>query len=481
MASSNDLFDMLNIQKKNSESPVPSSANSKKKQLTPKIPVPPMTGLQRELYSLLGDSLPPSVIHSNNIGTQFKTSFKMKTQGKPSPWTYAPFRPNEKSSFTLRHWVKGSKDLLDAESQVSMYSKFNIHYKIPQFDQQEFEKFMSEEDRKTYEFKEIQYLFDLCRLYDLKWIVILDRYDFEGKQRSVEDLKDMFYFVCRKYMQHIDPENKEILKFLDFPKEKEIERKQYLNRLLSRSSAEIAEEEALVIEAKRFEMAAKRTLAEREQLLRLLDSPTAVDDISIQQFLTSHGMTQFYNSLLADKSRKRKYDSVAENPWVKQQQQFRKQQKTRKIEDESKKEQENKKNSAKTKSQDNQENNGGSSGSNGTKRRQESEKAVQLINDPVTSLLREFNKDERKSLGIHLYENKLSPGVFLRSTKISSFKPAVQNKVQVALNELQIPTRPVMPTFDVVKKHDQLLKKITILLDLKKQVDKLEAENRIRG
>lgn len=68
-------------------------------------------------------------------------------------------------------------------------------------------------------------------------------------------------------------------------------------------------------------MAAKRTLAERESLLRLLDSPHS--DQTITQYLTSQGMSQLYNALLADKTRKRKHDlNIPENPWMKQQQQF---------------------------------------------------------------------------------------------------------------------------------------------------------------
>ena len=41
-------------------------------------------------------------------------------------------------------------------------------------------------------------------------------------------------------------------------------------------------------------MAAKRTLAERESLLRLLDSPHS--DQTVTQYLTSQGMSQLYNT-----------------------------------------------------------------------------------------------------------------------------------------------------------------------------------------
>lgn len=176
-----------------------------------------------------------------------------------------------------------------------------------------------DEGKNSWSFEEIEYLFNLCKKYDLRWFLIFDRYSYNNS-RTLEDLKEKFYYTCRNYFKASDPSNP-LLSSLNFSAEKEIERKKYLQRLLSRSAAEIAEEEALVVESKKFEMAAKRTLAERESLLRLLDSPHS--DQTITQYLTSQGMSQLYNALLADKTRKRKHDSnIPENPWMKQQQQF---------------------------------------------------------------------------------------------------------------------------------------------------------------
>ena len=122
----------------------------------------------------------------------------------------------------------------------------------------------SNKPEHKWSYVEILYLFGLCRRYDLSWFVIYDRYNF-GEEKSLEDLKEMFYEVCRKYFLAKDP-NDTTLSLLDYKKDKEVERKKYLKRLLSRSAAEIAEEEALIIESKKFEMAAKKTLSERESI-----------------------------------------------------------------------------------------------------------------------------------------------------------------------------------------------------------------------
>lgn len=198
-------------------------------------------------------------------------------------------------------------------------------------------------------------------------------------------------------------------------------------------------------------MAAKRTLAERESLLRLLDSPHS--DQTITQYLTSQGMSQLYNALLADKTRKRKHDSnIPENPWMKQQQQFAQH---RQLQQLNVKKSEVKENLSPKKTK---------------RQRQEMQTALKRKSESAYAeqLLKDFNSDERKALGVITHGEKLSPGVYLRSTKLSTFKPALQNKILAILQELSLPSRPVMPSFDVMERQEELLKKINTLIDLKK-------------
>lgn len=470
--SSSDILDVLNIQQKskshgNSASPPPTASAS----TTSKAPKPQVTGMQRELYNLLGENQPPIVIQP---ASKFKD--KPTTTTKPSPWTNAGFKAND--HLNLHHWVKGSKELIGEEAKESSYAKFNIHLRIPSFDEEDYKSFMcinnnsneestenavssSKNDNDDWEYQEVDYLFQLCRKYDLRWFVIHDRYNY-GKSRTLEELKEKFYHVCQCYFITKSP-NDPLLPSLNFPKEKEIERKKYLQRLLARSAAEIAEEEALIVESRKFEMAAKKTLNERESLLRLLDSPNS--DQSVSQYLTSQGMSQLYGSLLSDKSRKRKHEStVPENPWMKQQQLFALQRQQLQQMQDKKQETQDTNQLKKTKRQ-----------------KQEMQAAIKRKAETVYAehLLENFSPDERKSLGVMVHGEKLTPGVYLRSSKISAFKPALQSKVVAMLQELGLSVRPAMPSYDVIQRHEELLKRITTLVDLKKHLDKLDAEKAI--
>lgn len=476
--SSSDIFDVLNIQQRSkspgsTSSPTPAASSSGT--TTGRVAKPQVTGMQRELYSLLGENQPPLVVQPSS---KFKE--KLTAITRPSPWTSTPFKAN--SSVTLHHWVKGTKESIGTEPQESQFAKLNVHLTIPKFNKEEYEKLMvnateskqdnanenaakkeaDEEDTgDSWSFEEVDYLFKLCRRYDMKWFVIHDRFSF-GKPRTLEDLKEKFYEVCRRYFS-ANSANDPILENLNYPRQKELERKKYLQRLLARSAAEIAEEEALIIESRKFEMAAKKTLNERESLLRLLDSPNS--DQSVSQYMTSQGISQLYGSLLSDKSKKRKHTTmVPENPWMKQQQQFAQQrQQLQQMQD---------------KRQDSQDL---GSPRKTKKQKQEIQTAMKRKAESVYAehLLKNFSSEERDALGVVTHGDKLPPGVYLRSSKISTFKPALQNKVVTTLQELDLPARPAMPTAEVIKRHEELLKRIATLVDLKKHLDKLEAEKAI--
>ncbi|SCV00392.1 LANO_0F06634g1_1 [Lachancea nothofagi CBS 11611] len=456
MASS-DIFDVLNIQNPRAGSPGSSGATPGPSR-APKLQV---SGMQRELYNLLGDNTPPVAVQK---GSKFKD--KLRAMAKPSPWTFAEFEPTP--SVKLRHWVKGSKELVDQQPQVNAFEKYNTKLTIPEFTEEDYNSFMAgtkvgSEDEEQWGYEEVRQLFDLCRKYDLRWFIVQDRH--EGKKpRSLEDMKEAFYLVCHQYFLAKNPDNP-LISSLNFSKEKEVERKKYLQRLLSRSAAEIAEEEALIVESKKFEMAAKKTASERETLLRLLDSPNS--DKPIAQFLTSQGMTQLYNSLLSDKSKKRKHDpAVPENPWMKQQQQFAQQKQQMQQLQEQKVNSTHVQNQAKKTKKQKQEM------QIAVKRKADSEYAEQLLQG--------FTAEERKSLGVQCHGEKLPSGAYLRSTRVSTFKAATQSKIAATLQELGLPSRPAMPTFEVAHYHDALLGRINSLLDLKRRVDKLEAEKDIK-
>ncbi|GME84333.1 unnamed protein product [Ambrosiozyma monospora] len=352
-------------------------------------------------------------------------------------------------------------------------------------------------------YKETKYLFDLAKRYDLRWAVIIDSYEYvpdedeikvkkededkvddkekskddEKKEtktytpRTVEDLKDQLYKVSSKLLNSKQDDgvvkDVALIKALDsFDKNKEIERKKYLNRLLHRAPTEIAEEESLVIEARKFELAAKKMLMERAQLLQLLDSPQS--SAPIHQFLTSSGLTQLYNTLMTvDKSKKRKTEApVAPQlgpnaiPYT---QQLAKQQAAQQ--------------QAQAHKQQQQGGSAANSHHNDKKSQKQQHQQQQKPQSEILKLLQSrLTPEEMEVYGIKFHEEKVQAGVYLRSQKIVTFKPAVQSKVVEILNELGISMRLTMPTGAVCSKFDKLMHRIASLVDLKKQTDKIEAE-----
>ena len=86
------------------------------------------------------------------------------------------------------------------------------------------------------------------------------------------------------------------------PVAKEIERKAYVENLYKRTPEQIAEENALMAEVKRIEAYEKKTRAEREDIINLLESPRSMGDA--RGYEGSQGMNILHQTLVAaDKTR----------------------------------------------------------------------------------------------------------------------------------------------------------------------------------
>lgn len=312
--------------------------------------------------------------------------------------------------------------------------------------------------------------------------------------RTLEDLKSRFYDIGRRLlkMRHKNGEamgaaEEELYKQMKYSKEHEVKRKQHLERLLSRSPAEIAEEEALVLESRKLETAAEMMLQERQEIMRLLDAP--LSNAKITQYQTSQGLAALTNTLLtSDKGKKRKDTPGSSNtpisgspppegpgsPPRAAAEKTGSTKGTKRSADEM----------AGTKSAG-----AGSTAADGTpkggvknkkiKDKEPAKKGAAAGAAAVANVIqRKLTPKEEAAYGIS-YHDKLTAGVYLRSTKIATYKQVVQQKMNQILAELDIPARPVMPTGKVCAKFDSLQHSISVLLEAKKQADKLETEIRI--
>jgi DNA methyltransferase 1-associated protein 1 len=417
---------------------------------------------------------PVEKLEENKVEKNDQTENPEKLQSVEAQGSNNPDKQEEKNTEVEKGLAsdsnKDSKDPAPQESKI---------------DNKKEEKPSGETKERPWTYEETKYLFDLCSDLDMRWAVIFDTYQDRYSDRTLEDLKVQMYSISASLLEKRgNPNDSALIKALrSFNKEKEISRKFYLTKLIHRAPTEIAEEESLVIEARKFELAAKKMLYERGQLLQLLDSPQS--SASVQQYLTSQGLTQLYNSLMAsDKGKKRKAEvpvapllgpnAIPHTQHI-----------------------------SMSNSSNSSNNNMTNMNSNNKRRANAAAAAAAAASSTTTvasvstpkpannsntnknpSKLTEVQQLLQKSLtpeeleiyGIEIHNDRLQPGVHVRSQKIASFKPSVQAKVHEILGQLGLSVKPNVPTGPVSKKFDELLYKISHLVDLKKQSDKLLAE-----
>lgn len=358
-----------------------------------------------------------------------------------------------------------------------------------------------EKKARPWSYEETKFLFDLCLYFDMRWAIIFDRYLEKYEDRSVEDLKVQMYKISYKILEkRNNPNDAALIKSLkSFNKERELERKYYLSRLIHRAPTEIAEEESLVMEARKFELAAKKMFYERAQLLQLLDSPQS--SASVNQYLTPQGITQLYNSLMTiDKGKKRKAEmpvapllgpnAIPHTQHIQMSNMMNQNKRHKSNSINSHNGGGNNNNNSTTSSNSNNatnNNNNNHSNNNGStnvksdkegnnENKDNKDKENNKLNEIQKLLQKTLTEEDLQVYGIEIYKEKVQPGVHVRSQKIVTFKPSVQAKVVEILGQLGLTEKPTIPTGPVCKKFDKLLNKISHLVSLKKQSDKLTAE-----
>ncbi|KAI9447885.1 hypothetical protein H4582DRAFT_2107334 [Lactarius indigo] len=231
------------------------------------------SGISRELYSLIGPSAPTLVAQAAKPRLKQKPNLG---SGGSARWEWRSFKnPARADGLELGHWVKANTDP-NAEYPFARYNAKSADYT---YSQDEYTKLLEDPEWTK---EETDYLFNLVREYDSRFYIVADRYEFAtGPPRSMEDLKDRYYSVCRKLIRSRpwagdEASKSQILSTFQFDKEREVMRKKYLLKL--------AEEEALYVELKRIEQNEKRFKQDRERLLRtLLGAESGLPDLPIDE------------------------------------------------------------------------------------------------------------------------------------------------------------------------------------------------------
>jgi DNA methyltransferase 1-associated protein 1 len=184
----------------------------------------------------------PSIIPLN------KDNNKKEENEKRQKWLWSEFNnPARIDGFRLHHWQRLEDIKKDYE-----YAQFNKNINIVSLKKDEYDSLCNDLD-PSWTWEETDYLWELCRNYDLRFIVIQDKYNFEGKQdRSVEELKERYYSICRKVLEHRKNFDHPILKS-GYSYEQEIKRRACLERIINKSTENQNIERELIEQAKEIQ------------------------------------------------------------------------------------------------------------------------------------------------------------------------------------------------------------------------------------
>ncbi|POM74097.1 Swr1 complex subunit Swc4 [Phytophthora palmivora] len=174
-----------------------------------------LTGMQREVLELLESNHRASHALYQGFG---KTSLKQKWQARQkSPavkWIRKSFRnparasltgENGEEGLTLSHWGKAHLEQPDY-----VFSRFNVKSETTSYSDEEYEAALAhhQDPMMKWTKEETDLLLNLCQRFDLRWVVISDKYNSnpvaKAEQRSMEDIKYRYYEVTRLLAEYRD-------------------------------------------------------------------------------------------------------------------------------------------------------------------------------------------------------------------------------------------------------------------------------------
>ncbi|GLI77592.1 swr complex subunit [Penicillium ochrochloron] len=480
MAAAADVRDMLDLPAEGQPRP------TKKAKVVEKRP----EGITRELYALLGERAPPIAINENKYKGRPKFMNKLRVR----KWCMTPFANNARSDgLVLNHWQREhestrppapepnqmeldetkeeGKEAPKPKEQEYAFAKYNIKARVPRrYTDEEYNRHLKSDDWSR---EETDYLMNLATEYDLRWVIIADRYDYQrhldsepdanaivpAKQyRTMEQMKSRYYYIAATMLaiEHPPSEMSEAEfalheQMLKYDPDRERDRKELAALQLNRTADEVREEAMLLEELKRITSNEQNFITERRELYSRLEVPISVGNTAMYQ--SSQGLSQLLQTLLqADKSKKRRSilgpegaipSPVGQTPT-----------------------QATALGRAETPST--------------TAAAKDTKKGPAV--PPTQPAVRTLTPAEEARYGVQHHE-RLQGGVQFRSDRAQKLTQAKSNvqtqKLASALAELEIPVRLFMPTERVCKDFEKLIQSVNLLLDARKVAEKVESEIRV--
>ncbi|KAG5297492.1 DNA methyltransferase 1-associated protein DMAP1 [Histoplasma ohiense] len=449
-------------------------------------------GITRELFALLGERAPPIALNEN----KYKGRRKWVSKLKVTPWVMAPFENSARSDgLVLRHWQRKQAPIIEAAAadgedkmeteapeqkpeNVYAFAKYNVKAQIPKrYTDDQYNRYLKSH---TWSREETDYLMDLVEEYDLRWVVIADRYEYPPnppltnsdstalvtttRRRTMEEMKSRYYTVAANMLalEHPPSEMSETEfnlheKMMKYDPEQEKVRKDLAILQLNRSKDEVNEETLLLEELKRIVANEKNFIEERRELYARLEAPISTSNTTMYQ--SSQGLSQLLQSLLhADKTKKRRsimgLETGTSSPASLPSSQQNPPQSARESRPQTP----------------------AAPAPPPTTTKKAANTAAQ---QPAVKAL---TPAEEAKYGVTRHD-RLTSGVQFRNDKAHKLTQAKSNiqsqKLAAALTELSIPPRLVMPTEKVCKEFEKLIHSVNLLLDVRKFMEKVEGEIRV--
>lgn len=363
------------------------------------------------------------------------------------------------------------------------FAKYNVKAKVPRrYNTDEYNRHLRSDEWSR---EETDYLMDLVEEYDLRWMIIADRYEYQPQPvdnaesstalvpskrfRSMEQMKARYYFVAASILALEHPPSKmngvefdAHEKMMKFDPERERHRKELAALQLNRTADEVREESILLEELKRITANEQEFVTERRELYSRLDVPISVGNAT--NYHNSQGLSHLLQTLLqADKSKKRRSllgpEGIIPTPGG-----------------------QTPVTNAPTSARDSSRADTPTGGPAQPPATKKSTFAASATKEPAQQAIRTLTPAEEARYGVQ-HHDRLAPGVQFRSDraqKLTQAKSHVQTqKLASALAELEVPLRLVMPTDRVVKDFEKLIHSVNLLLDARKVAEKVESEIRV--
>ncbi|XP_022959680.1 SWR1-complex protein 4-like [Cucurbita moschata] len=200
-------------------------------------------GISREVYALTGGLAPimPAIDTS-----ELK---KRPPSDEKITWQWLPFANSaRKDNLQLYHWVR----VVNGIPPTGDYSfaKYNKSVEIVKYTDEDYEKYLNE---PSWTKEETDQLFDLCERFDLRFVVIADRFP---STRTVEELKERYYRASRAILAAKEPTPREssgnTLAKDPYSVSQEIERQRALSMVLSQTKQQERKDAEVLAEAKKI-------------------------------------------------------------------------------------------------------------------------------------------------------------------------------------------------------------------------------------